>query len=239
MERIAVLIADDHPLFRFGLRARLGAEPDLAVVGEAGSGEEALDLAADLAPDVVLMDLNLPGMNGIEATRLLRVRAPAIAVLVVTMFEDDSVFAAMRAGARGYLLKDADAEETVRAIRAVANGEAIFSPSVARRLMGFFASPSATMRPRHTSSPNRRSRRMRELSSCTSRSRSSTSWLFSPVRRRTSSRRPSSSVSWVPTTDEIAAKRRSSSAMSWGSALAARRAGRSKTGEVTAGLRMG
>jgi DNA-binding NarL/FixJ family response regulator len=132
-------------MFRFGMRARLGAEPDLTVVGEAGSGEEAIELAARLAPDVVLMDLNLPGMNGIEATRLLRESSPAVAVLVVTMFDDDSVFAAMRAGARGYLLKDAEAEETVRAIRAVANGEAIFSPSVARRLMGFFAAPPATI----------------------------------------------------------------------------------------------
>jgi DNA-binding NarL/FixJ family response regulator len=145
MEKIAILIADDHPMFRFGMRARLGAEPDLTVVGEAGSGEEAIELAARLAPDVVLMDLNLPGMNGIEATRLLRESVPAVAVLVVTMFDDDSVFAAMRAGARGYLLKDAEAEETVRAIRAVANGEAIFSPSVARRLMGFFAAPPATI----------------------------------------------------------------------------------------------
>ncbi|MFN8512545.1 MAG: response regulator transcription factor [Thermomicrobiales bacterium] len=141
MEQITILIADDHPMFRFGMRARLGAEPDLAVVGEAGSGEEAVELAAKLAPDVVLMDLNLPGINGIEATRLLRDSSPAVAVLVVTMFDDDSVFAAMRAGARGYLLKDAEAEETVRAIRAVANGEAIFSPSVAKRLMGFFAAP--------------------------------------------------------------------------------------------------
>jgi DNA-binding NarL/FixJ family response regulator len=145
MEKTTVLIADDHPMFRFGMRARLGAEPDLTVVGEAGSGEEAIELAARLAPDVVLMDLNLPGMNGIEATRLLRESAPDVAVLVVTMFDDDSVFAAMRAGARGYLLKDAEAEETVRAIRAVANGEAIFSPSVARRLMGFFAAPPATI----------------------------------------------------------------------------------------------
>lgn len=141
MEPIAILIADDHPMFRFGLRARLGAEPDLAVVGEAGTGEEAVALAASLAPDVVLMDLNLPGINGIEATRLLRETTPAVAVLVVTMFDDDSVFAAMRAGARGYLLKDAEADETVRAIRAVAHGEAIFSPSVARRLMGYFAAP--------------------------------------------------------------------------------------------------
>jgi len=141
MEPITILIADDHPMFRFGLRARLGAEPDLAVVGEAATGEEAVALAAGLAPDVVLMDLNLPGFNGIEATRRIRETAPAVAVLVVTMFDDDSVFAAMRAGARGYLLKDAEGEETVRAIRAIAHGEAIFSPSVARRLLGYFAAP--------------------------------------------------------------------------------------------------
>jgi DNA-binding NarL/FixJ family response regulator len=128
-------------MFRFGLRARLGAEADLAVVGEAGSGEEAVTLAASLAPNVVLMDLNLPGINGIEATRRLRETTPAVAVLIVTMFDDDSVFAAMRAGARGYLLKDAEAEEMVRAIRAVAHGESIFSPSVARRLLGYFAAP--------------------------------------------------------------------------------------------------
>lgn len=141
MEPITILIADDHPMFRFGMRARLGAEADLAVVGEAGSGEEAITLAASLAPDVVLMDLNLPGINGIEATRRLRETAPAIAILIVTMFDDDSVFAAMRAGARGYLLKDAEAEETVRAIRAVAHGESIFSPAVAQRLLGYFAAP--------------------------------------------------------------------------------------------------
>ena len=141
MEPITILIADDHPMFRFGLRARLGAEPDLAVVGEAATGEEAVALAAGLAPDVVLMDLNLPGFNGIEATRRIRETAPAVAVLVVTMFDDDSVFAAMRAGARGYLLKDAEGEETVRAIRAIAHGEAIFSPSVAQRLLGYFAAP--------------------------------------------------------------------------------------------------
>ena len=145
MDPIEILIADDHPMFRFGLRTRLSAEPDLAVVGEAATGGEAVALAASLAPDVVLMDLNLPGLNGIEATRRIRETAPQIAVLVVTMFDDDSVFAAMRAGARGYLLKDAEAEETVRAIRAVAHGEAIFSPSVAQRLMGYFAAPHPTI----------------------------------------------------------------------------------------------
>jgi DNA-binding NarL/FixJ family response regulator len=145
MEPIAVLIADDHPMFRFGVRARLSAEPDVVIAGEAASGEEAVALTAELVPDVVLMDLNLPGINGIEATRQIREAAPAVAVLVVTMFDDDSVFAAMRAGARGYLLKDADAEEMVRAIRAVAHGEAIFSPAVARRLQSYFATPPSSV----------------------------------------------------------------------------------------------
>lgn len=143
-DAISILIADDHPMFRFGMRARLSAENDLAVIGEAGSGDEAVALVSQLAPDVVLMDLNLPGMNGIEATRAIREVHPQVAVLIVTMFDDDSVFAAMRAGARGYLLKGADAEETVRAVRAVAHGEAIFSPSVAQRVMGYFAAPRAT-----------------------------------------------------------------------------------------------
>jgi len=141
MERVRVLIADDHPMFRFGMRTRLGAEADLEVVGEAGAGDEAVALTAELAPDVVLMDLNLPGLNGIEATRAIREASPNVAVLIVTMFDDDSVFAAMRAGARGYFLKGAEGDETVRAVRAVANGEAIFSPSVAQRLIGFFATP--------------------------------------------------------------------------------------------------
>jgi DNA-binding NarL/FixJ family response regulator len=139
MEPVRILIADDHPLFRFGMRTRLNAEPDLVVVGEAGTGEEAILLVDTLAPHVVLMDLNLPGMSGIAATRAIREAHPEIGVVIVTMFDDDSVFAAMRAGARGYLLKGAEAEETVGAIRAIAQGEAIFSPSVAQRLLGYFS----------------------------------------------------------------------------------------------------
>jgi DNA-binding NarL/FixJ family response regulator len=142
MDCIDILIADDHPMFRFGLRTRLSAEPDMTIVGEASTGEQAVELAAELLPDVLLMDLQMPGLNGIEATRRLREVCPGVGVLVITMFDDDSVFAAMQAGARGYLLKGSDAEETVRAIHAVANGEAIFSPSVARRLMHFFATPA-------------------------------------------------------------------------------------------------
>ena len=139
MEPIRVLIADDHPVFRFGLRALLSAAPDLDVAGEATDGEQAVALAASLQPDVVLMDLNMPGLNGLEATRRILQTSPHIAILVVTMFDDDSVFAAMQAGARGYLLKGIEPEATVRAIRTVASGEAILSPPVAQRMMDFFA----------------------------------------------------------------------------------------------------
>jgi DNA-binding NarL/FixJ family response regulator len=148
MEPIRVLIADDHPVFRFGMRALLSAEPDMAVVGEATTGAEARTLAVEQRPGVILMDLNMPGGNGIEATRQILEALPEAAILVVTMFEDDdSVFAAMRAGARGYLIKGTNAEETVRAIRAVAAGEAIFSPAIARRLMQFFGAPAAVVPP--------------------------------------------------------------------------------------------
>ncbi len=139
METIRVLIADDHPVFRFGLKALLSATPDLEVAGEATGGDEAVALAARLQPDVVVMDLNMPGLHGLEATRRILQTSPHIAVLVVTMFDDDSVFAAMQAGARGYLLKGAEPEATLHAIRTVASGEAIFSPTVARRVMDFFA----------------------------------------------------------------------------------------------------
>ncbi len=151
MDPTRILIADDHPVFRFGLRALLGADPEMELVGEASSGEEAVAQALALQPDVILMDLNMPGGNGIEATRRIVSASPHIGVLVVTMFEDDdSVFAAMRAGARGYLLKGALKAETLRAIRAVASGEAIFSPTIARRLMTFFARPAAPTLPELT-----------------------------------------------------------------------------------------
>jgi DNA-binding NarL/FixJ family response regulator len=146
MPVIRLLIADDHPMFRFGLRALLHTEPGCEVVGEAQTGEEALDLAAALEPDIILMDIQLPGINGIQATRRILEQHPHISVLIITMFEDETLFAAMRAGARGYLLKGAQGEEVLRAIRAVANGEAIFSPAVARRLTQLFTtSPSARL----------------------------------------------------------------------------------------------
>jgi DNA-binding NarL/FixJ family response regulator len=142
-DSIRVLIADDHPLFRDGMRGLLGSLPDMEVVGEASSGEQAIELARELQPDVILMDIKMPGINGIEATREILHTSPRIGVLVVTMFEDDdSVFAAMRAGARGYLLKDSSGQEVGHAIRAVASGEAIFGPGVAQRLISFFSAPS-------------------------------------------------------------------------------------------------
>ena len=142
MEPTRVLTADDNASFREGLSALLLSAPDLEVVGEAGDGGEAVRLAAELQPDVVLMDLDMPGTNGIEATRRILDTSPHIAVLVVSMFEDDdSVFAALRAGARGYLLKGAPKAEILRAIRAVVSGEAIFGPTIAKRLIGYFAAP--------------------------------------------------------------------------------------------------
>ena len=143
---IRVLVADDHRLFRDGLRALLNSAEDLELVGEAGDGEEVVAQAAVLQPDVILMDLQLPGINGVEATRRILHTQPRVNVLVLTMFEDtDTVLAAMRAGARGYILKDTDEEALLRSVRAVASGEALFGPGVAERLMRYLAeaTPSA------------------------------------------------------------------------------------------------
>jgi DNA-binding NarL/FixJ family response regulator len=142
METLRILIADDHPLFRNGMRALLGSVPEMEVVGIATNGNEVIEQAASELPDVILMDLQMPGTSGIEATRRIVHTSPNIRILMVTMFEDDaSVFAALRAGARGYILKDADEDEILRAIRAVGAGEAIFSPTIAQRLIDFFAAP--------------------------------------------------------------------------------------------------
>jgi DNA-binding NarL/FixJ family response regulator len=138
---IRVLIADDHPAFRAGLRLMLAASDEIDVVGEAEDGNRVCALADELRPDVVVMDLRMPGLDGIEATRQLIAARPDIGIVVLTMFEDDeSVFAAMRAGARGYLLKGAEQDEILRGIRAIAAGEAIFGPSIARRVVAHFAS---------------------------------------------------------------------------------------------------
>lgn len=140
MERLRVLIADDHTLFRYGMQGLLSTQQDIEVVGEAAAGEEALALAGELQPDVVLMDIKMPGINGIEATRRILEDHPHVRILMVTMFEDDaSVFTAMRAGARGYVLKDAAKDDVLGAIRTVGRGGAVFSPGIAARLMDFFA----------------------------------------------------------------------------------------------------
>jgi DNA-binding NarL/FixJ family response regulator len=141
-DSIRVVIADDHPIFRDGLRGTFNSVAHTEVVAEAATGEEAVEAAAAHQPDVVVMDLHMPGLNGIEATRRIVHHSPHVGVLVLTMFEDDaSVFAAMRAGARGYLLKGADKAEILRALQAVASGEAIFGPAVARRVIEYFSAP--------------------------------------------------------------------------------------------------
>ena len=137
---VRVMVADDHPLFREGLRTMLAATPDLDLVAEAGDGAQALELLARHQVDVALLDVNMPSMSGIKAAGAIAVDFPHVAVLMLTMFADDaSVFAALRAGARGYVLKDAERDDLLRAIRAVAQGEAIFSPTVASRVLDFFA----------------------------------------------------------------------------------------------------
>jgi DNA-binding NarL/FixJ family response regulator len=144
-EPVSVLLADDHPLYRRGLRQLLDGLDGVTVVGEVEDGEAAVEQAAALQPDVVVMDLNMPRVDGVSATRRLVAHSPHIGVLVLTMHEDDdSVFAAMRAGARGYLLKGADAAEIARAVQAVAGGEAIFGASVARRVLDWFAAPRSS-----------------------------------------------------------------------------------------------
>jgi DNA-binding NarL/FixJ family response regulator len=136
---IRVLIADDHALFREGVNAILRSVPDIELVGEAGTGQEALTLASDLKPDVILMDIQMPDLNGVEATERILKTQPQVGIIIVTMLEDDdSLFSAMRAGAHGYVLKGADKAEMLKSIRAVAGGEALFGPVIAARLLNFF-----------------------------------------------------------------------------------------------------
>jgi DNA-binding NarL/FixJ family response regulator len=139
---VRVLIADDHPVYRDGLSMMLSAIDSIEVVGLASDGDEVIELAGAHAPDVVVMDLRMPGVDGIEATRRILTQSPNTGVVVLTMYEDDdSVFAAMRAGARGYLLKGANRDEILRAVTSVAGGGAVFGPEIAGRIAAFFASP--------------------------------------------------------------------------------------------------
>jgi DNA-binding NarL/FixJ family response regulator len=142
---IRVVVADDHPIVRDGLTALLGSIPGFEVVGVAATGRDAVREVVLTRPDVAVLDLRMPDLDGFAATRQIAKAAPDVAVLVLTMFEDDdSMFAAMRAGAAGYLVKGAEQEHIVRAIRSVAAGEAVFGPGVAQRVLGFFrAAPAA------------------------------------------------------------------------------------------------
>ena len=142
MGELRVLIADDHPLFLRGVRSLLDAHDGIVVVAEAATGVEAITEAKAKQPDVAVLDLHMPGVDGVEATRRIVATSPHVSVLILTMFDDDdSVFAAMRAGARGYLLKGADQFDILHAVQAVGRGEAIFGPTVAQRIIEFFAAP--------------------------------------------------------------------------------------------------
>ena len=140
---VRVLVVDDHPLYLEGLAAALGSSPDVSVVGTAADGAAAVRMVDELRPDVVLMDLHMPGVNGVEATRTITAQHPAVAVLALTMLEgDDSVFSALRSGARGYLLKGAGRDQITAAVSAAARGEVAFSPAIAGRVLSFFAGPA-------------------------------------------------------------------------------------------------
>lgn len=146
MESIRLLVADDHALFREGLQALFSATPGIELVGEAATGEETVALAEKLLPDIILMDINMPGIDGIQATRRILRANPTIGVIMVTMLEDDaSLFSAMRAGARGYVLKGAHHQELLQTVQAVANGQALFGAPIAARIMSFFQDIAADL----------------------------------------------------------------------------------------------
>ena len=145
---IRILLADDHPVYREGLAGLLAASPDLTVVGQASTGTEAVVLAESVTPDVVVLDLNMPELNGVDAARRIVGTAPHTAVLILTMYDDDAlVFQAMQAGARGYVLKSADPATVLAAIRSVARGEAIFGAVLAQRLSHWFTSMAGERTP--------------------------------------------------------------------------------------------
>jgi DNA-binding NarL/FixJ family response regulator len=137
---VTVVLADDHPMFRYGLRAVLDDAPEIEVVGEAATGRTLLEAVASTHPDVVLTDLSMPDLDGATATRQLLARDPNLGILILTMHDDDeSVFAALRAGARGYLLKGAEGPELIRAVLAIASGDAVYGAAVARRIVAFYS----------------------------------------------------------------------------------------------------
>jgi DNA-binding NarL/FixJ family response regulator len=139
MSQIRLMIADDHKLFREGLKALLAVTEDIEIVGEAGDGDTAVKKCKELGPTIILMDINMPGLTGIQATTQILDELPQTCIIMLTMLEDDaSVFNAMRAGARGYLLKGADPNEVLSVIRAVADGQALFGPAIASRVLGYF-----------------------------------------------------------------------------------------------------
>jgi DNA-binding NarL/FixJ family response regulator len=148
MSPTRVLIADDHPTFRRGLGSLIESLPEVELVGEADDGESAVSMTAQIKPDVVVMDLNMPRLNGIEATRRIIADDPSAAIIVLTMLdEDESVFAAMRAGARGYIVKGADTEDVLRAVESVARGDLVFGPSVAGRVLSYLTQPLSARDP--------------------------------------------------------------------------------------------
>ena len=162
---IRVILADDQPLVRAGLRMLIAQTPDIDVAGEAGTGAEAVQLAKDTGPDVVVMDIRMPGMDGIEATRLITAADPHPGVLVLTTFDDDDyVYGALRAGAGGFLVKDMGLEDILSAIRVVAAGDAIIAPAVTRRLIGQFArEPRSSREPRELTAITAREREVLRL----------------------------------------------------------------------------
>lgn len=154
MKLIKLMIADDHKLFREGLKALLSITDDIEIIGEAGDGESALEKCQQIQPDIILMDIHMPGINGIQVTQSILEQFPQTGVIMLTMLEDDaSVFAAMRAGARGYLLKGADPSEVLSVIRAVAKGQALFGPAIAVRLMNYFKELNSKPHPMQLGTP--------------------------------------------------------------------------------------
>jgi DNA-binding NarL/FixJ family response regulator len=164
MDVIRLLITDDQTITRSGLHVLLVGQPDIEIVGEARHGQEAVEQTTMLQPDVILMDLRMPGMNGIEATRRIHRHSPHVGILVLTVFEDDtSVFPAIRAGARGYLLKNSEQEELLRAIHTVAKGGAIFSAGIAQRVLGYLSAPEPHLPPNAFDELTPRERQILEL----------------------------------------------------------------------------